>query len=423
MSWNVRHLVSKKKKRYIEGGFDLDLTYIKPNIIAMGFPAEKLEGVYRNNIDEVVRFLETKHKDHYKLYNLCSEKTYDITKFHKRVAAYPFDDHGAPPFELIEPFCNDVEKFLNSDPRNVAVIHCKAGKGRTGVMISSYLLHTGYSENTKDALRFYGDARTLNNKGVTIPSQRRYVEYYGHFIRNEHLKYSPVTILIHSMELSSTPNINNGSCSPYFTIWQRGVKLYQSKVFEVSKKPSKKIRIDLPGPIPVCGDIKVEFFHKDYFSKERMFIFWFNTYFVKCGYTPDKPDGGGEKNFEYTDEEGSEHRTFTLSKEDLDKANKDKKHKIYPPEFKLQVKICVPDSASMKSGEGLPQLNETKRVCDPDTQSIDETLDEELSDEETDEWDDDNQSSKQLTLATKMTNDLQVNETRVLESGDICSRV
>ena len=69
-----------------------------------------------------------------------------------------------------------------------------------------------------------------------------------------------------------------------------------------------------------------------------MFIFWFNTYFVKCGYTPDKPDGGGEKNFEYTDEEGSEHRTFTLSKEDLDKANKDKKHKIYPPEFK--VKYC-----------------------------------------------------------------------------------
>ena len=32
------------------------------------------------------------------------------------------------------------------------------------MMISSYLLHTGYCENTKDALRFYGDARTLNNK-------------------------------------------------------------------------------------------------------------------------------------------------------------------------------------------------------------------------------------------------------------------
>ena len=51
------------------------------------------------------------------------------------VAAYPFDDHGAPPFELIEPFCNDVEKFLNSDPRNVAVIHCKAGKVYTKTVL------------------------------------------------------------------------------------------------------------------------------------------------------------------------------------------------------------------------------------------------------------------------------------------------
>ncbi len=40
-------------------------------------------------------------------------------------------------------FCKSVERYLAADDRNVVGIHCKAGKGRTGLAIAVYLLHSG----------------------------------------------------------------------------------------------------------------------------------------------------------------------------------------------------------------------------------------------------------------------------------------
>ncbi|CAH3136407.1 unnamed protein product [Porites lobata] len=344
----LKRCVSKKKIRYTEDGFDLDLTYIKPNIVAMGFPSENLEGVYRNHIEEVVRFLDTRHPDHYKVYNLCSERHYDPSKFNNRVATYPFDDHNAPPFELIKPFCDDVDKFLKEDEKNVAFIHCKAGKGRTGVMICSYLLHNDHFKESKDALKYYGDARTRNAKGVTIPSQRRYVLYYNHLLRHG-LTYTRTMVLVKGFQMWPTPTLQNSTCNPFYIIWQQKVKLYQSKVTE-AKKTSTGFTFEVTQPIPICGDIRVEFFHKDMFKKERMFQFWFNTFFVSQAAVTGEiyEDEPTLKTFEID----SDLRYFDVGKPELDKAHKDDREKIYPSNFTIrvlysEVGLEAPSSASL----------------------------------------------------------------------------
>ncbi|CAN6541896.1 unnamed protein product [Malus baccata var. baccata] len=188
----ARHLVSQNKRRYQEGGFDLDLTYITENIIAMGFPAGDIssglfgyvEGFYRNHMEEVIRFLETTHKGKYKVYNLCSERLYDASRFEGKAASFPFDDHNCPPIELIESFCRSAHSWLKEGIENVVVVHCKAGMARTGVMICSLLLLLKFFPTAEEAMNYYNHKRCIDGKALVLPSQIRYVKYFEHILKH-----------------------------------------------------------------------------------------------------------------------------------------------------------------------------------------------------------------------------------------------
>jgi hypothetical protein len=179
-----KRLVSKKKRRLQTEYFDLDMAYITERVIGMGFPATGAETLYRNSLEDLKLFLDRFHEE-YKVYNLCIEKGRIYKKDiwgEKKVGLFPFNDHAPCPIKLILDFCVDICLYLAANPKGVAAIHCKAGKGRTGVMIVSYLIFSGLCQTTEEALSHYASQRTLNNKGVTIPSQIRYIKYFESYL-------------------------------------------------------------------------------------------------------------------------------------------------------------------------------------------------------------------------------------------------
>ncbi|GBG79959.1 hypothetical protein CBR_g30221 [Chara braunii] len=188
----ARHLVSQNKRRYQEDGFDLDMSYITENVIAMGFPAGDIssglfgymEGFYRNHMEEVIRFFDTHHKGCYKVYNLCSERLYDASLFEGKVACFPFDDHNCPPLQMLMAFCESAYAWLRAGMDNVVVVHCKAGMARTGLMICCLLLFLKFFAMAEEAIAYFNSKRCVDGLALVIPSQQRYVKYFERILRD-----------------------------------------------------------------------------------------------------------------------------------------------------------------------------------------------------------------------------------------------
>ncbi|VAI15249.1 unnamed protein product [Triticum turgidum subsp. durum] len=287
----ARHMVSQNKRRYQEGGFDLDMTYITENIIAMGFPAGDLssgifgyfEGFYRNHMEEVIRFFEMHHKGKYKVYNLCSERLYDASLFEGKVACFPFDDHNCPPIQLVISFCQSAYSWLKEDIENVVVIHCKAGKARTGLMISSLLVYLKFFPTAEESIEYYNQKRCVDGKGLILPSQIRYVKYFERiliYFNGEN--QPPRRCMLRGFRLHRCPYW----IRPSITVSNHNGVLFSTKKHPRTKElmpedfwfsaPRKGIMVFAlpgePGLAEVAGDFKIQFH-----DRQGDFYCWLNT--------------------------------------------------------------------------------------------------------------------------------------------------
>ena len=67
--------------------------------------------------------------------------------------------------------CLVFDGTQQNDPDNIVAVHCKAGKGRTGLIIVCYLLYCGLHRKAISSRKFYDTQRCYDQKGLTIISQ------------------------------------------------------------------------------------------------------------------------------------------------------------------------------------------------------------------------------------------------------------
>ena len=262
----LREKVSGNKNRYRDEKYNLDLSYITPRLIAMAFPGEGFQSLYRNNAKTVKEFIKEKHKD-FLIINISGKK-YDYSIFDNKVSEYNWIDHQAPKLNLLFQICKQLYENLIKDSDIVAIINCKAGKGRTGTIICCFLLFSGMFNDPIKAMEFYSIKRFKSGEGVTQPSQKRYIHLFHEvLIRNI---YYPLNITLKEISIFHIPQLSKKSYSnPFFEIYlDNGTKIhYSSRKKDNSKifaKPDSDVKIsDENFNFLIVGDFTINFYEEN----------------------------------------------------------------------------------------------------------------------------------------------------------------
>ncbi len=193
----------------------LGLTYVTPRVIMMGYPSEE-ESHLGRRIDVLARYFNAKYPGRYMVWNLA-EKQYDYTAFNDQVLEFSFPGYPAPPLNRMFEIVSSMAGWLAADPKNVAVVHCQTGTGRSAVAISSFLAWSRYQGS--DALRcleMLALARGTPVRSLVIPTQRRYLQYVTDLLAGSYP--SPAPVMLERVIINTIPNMEKGKCRPYLQV-------------------------------------------------------------------------------------------------------------------------------------------------------------------------------------------------------------
>lgn len=194
----LRSMIASPKRTFYdpEFGFEYDLAHITPQLIACSAPATNYAlTLYRYLLKTLIHWLKQQQVvgkiAAWHIYNLRGECAgYSDAQVQYRVSHFPFPDHQPPTLNLLDKCIKEMYSFLHSNPRNVAIVHCKAGKGRLGTICCAYLMYERFRSRilphltVTEAIQSFSDVRMqpFAGEGVSIPSQKRYLEYWAQYL-------------------------------------------------------------------------------------------------------------------------------------------------------------------------------------------------------------------------------------------------
>merc|ERR1740138_1627644 len=291
----AKNKVSKNKFRYVdmENNFDLDLTYIDNDLVAMGVPTVGFFNTFlRNSLHEVARFFKINHGNHFRVYNACPEMPYPekpFTKVGGTMTCLQIQDHSPPRMEQFLAFLADARQFRSDSQDNVIAVHCKAGKGRTGSLCCAWLLYARRRRSVEEALEMFAERRTDTRigrklRGVETPSQIRYVnQLFQHLKRTDSWLHSPAppppiptpTATLHRLTIEGNflahPEKTKGLIV-LIQCFDDGCTNLAEPVLETEAFAPTEDSVTL-GDVVVKGDVRVALFAdkgKDFSAREAM---------------------------------------------------------------------------------------------------------------------------------------------------------
>jgi len=205
----------------------------------------------------------------------------------------------APSMEKLLGCVQAMDGWNRSDPGHVCAVHCKGGKGRTGVIVAAYMLQVKnfMGDNaTNEAMDHFAVTRFNTDDpikyGISGKAQRRYVNYFYDIIQGKFGEVWDKQMFLESVVMNNVPDFDKeGGCRPFLKLSEFPIGDTQLKdIFEWPPPDSDPVefkqadgRIEIPvNMLLKLGDLVARCYHNS--GKKKMEPIW-RVQFHMCSVT------------------------------------------------------------------------------------------------------------------------------------------